>query len=85
MTKKKLDLVVDDFTEKMRARLRDKAKAGFTGWDDPDWDSCDLYRRMQSKVTEVLVRGNNCDPKHLVDIANFAMFLHFKLDESEGA
>jgi len=79
MRSKPLKAAVENFSDVMRARLEEKERDGFAGWNDPAWHTWDISRRMQQKVTEVLIAGDNADPKDLVDIANFAMFLHRKL------
>lgn len=51
----------------MTARLTEKRRQGFSGWEDPDQcDTTDLAWRMLDSL-----RGGR-----LVDAANFAMMLH---------
>jgi len=78
MSKQKLTVAFEKFTEEMRKRLREKQREGFQGWDDIDFEAWDIPRRLHDKALDVLLAGEKCDKKDLVDIANFAMFLHGK-------
>lgn len=80
MAKQKLTVALEEFTEEMRKRLGEKQREGFEGWDDADFDSWDIPRRLHDKTLEVLLAGRKSYSKDLVDIANFAMFLHRKLN-----
>jgi hypothetical protein len=60
---------VDEFAEKMKARLLRKYRQGFRGWDTGQYDDS-IAHRMSEKAMR-----KNCSKKSLVDIANFAMML----------
>jgi len=72
------------FAEKMLARMEEKAAAGYTGWDYPAFGSCDVPRKMHEKAASVCLFGETSDPKDLVDIANYAMMLHYRLKKIQG-
>ena len=63
------DKAVNDFAEAMRNKLAEKRQEGRSGWED-----CDPAN-LAEMLIEHLQKG---DP---VDIANFAMFLHFCADD----
>lgn len=71
MRSKKLNVVFDKFTSKMRKRLNKKEHEGFTGWDN-----IELYDDFINRATKKL---NNifADEKTFVDVANLAMFLAY--------
>lgn len=79
MAKQKLTKAHEEFSRKMMQRLRDKERQGWAGWDEIDFNAFDIPRRLQEKSLDVLL--GECSHKDLVDIANFAMFLHWKLDK----
>jgi len=61
-------------------RLMEKAAEGFSGWDDPD-DVPDgaLLKRLRAKAEIALRPGEEGRAlAHLVDIANFALFLWWR-------
>jgi hypothetical protein len=62
--RKALEACVDDFAEKMKAKLIQKNLEGKAGWDDPDWSIEDLKRQLIDHVE----KGD------FVDVANFALF-----------
>lgn len=65
----RIDSAVDEFAERMKARLREKAAAGWYGWDDSARAE-QAYTDMLGHAAGVkLARGQE------VDIANYAMFL----------
>ncbi len=69
-----LDALVDAFAEEMKAKLREKAQGGYTGWDDPDWAVSERPLDPEDETVwqalhEHVGKG---DP---VDIANFAAFI----------
>lgn len=65
----RLDAEVDKFADQMKARLREKAAAGWDGWDDPS-SAEQAYTDMLGQAAGVkFARGQE------VDIANLAMFL----------
>ena len=74
--KQKLDEALKQFAQAMAARLSEKRRDGFTGWDDGFNSAWDMEHRMVDKVLRVSKEQEQCDPQDLVDIANFAMFLH---------
>ena len=79
MSKQKLTIALEQFAEEMRKRLYRKKKEGFSGWDEGDFEAYEIPRRLHDKAVDLLVNGKDSDPEDLVDIANFAMFLHHKL------
>lgn len=79
MAKQNLTTVHEEFSKKMIERIRAKQRHRFVGWDSEEWDAWGIPRRMLNKSLEVLLKGESCDPKDLIDIANFAMFLHKKV------
>lgn len=81
MAKQKLTIAHEEFSKAMLSRLRQKQRGGFSGWDDEDFNSLNIPRRMHDKSLNVLRSGEKCNPQDLLDIANFAMFLHNKIKE----
>jgi hypothetical protein len=79
MAKQKLTIATEQFTKAMRSRLQEKRLQGFAGWDISDFHGWNIPRRLHDKALNVLIDGADTDPVELVDIANFAMFLHWKL------
>lgn len=66
-----LDEALDEFKNDMRARLYEKVKQGYKGWDDPSIDA-HIMKNLYHDVHELVDKG---DKLHLHDIANRAMFL----------
>lgn len=65
----RLDDLVDRFSAAMKARLREKAEAGWTGWDDPV-SAQEIYTSMLAQGAGVpMAFGQE------VDIANLSMML----------
>lgn len=79
MAKQTLTAAVDKFVGEMKARLNEKKREGFTGWDEGTFCSCDIPRRLHDKTLTILYEEENCNPDDLIDIANFAMMLHKKI------
>lgn len=65
-----LDNAVDEFAAAMKARLRSKARAGWTGWDR--MGRAELGGRLLNNAASGAVKG---DQKSLVDAANLAMMI----------
>jgi len=73
----KLIGAVDAFAAEMKARLIEKAKKGYKGWDKPD--VLDLIRRKFNEHSVLLLFGNKDEAKrHAVDTANLAMMLWYQ-------
>ena len=64
----RLSRVVDDFTEEMKARLREQAIKGYRGWDDPE-----NYRQILAMMME----HASVSLGQEVDAANLAMILWY--------
>jgi hypothetical protein len=62
----RLDQAVDDFASEMKARLREQARKGYRGWDDPE-----NYQR----IVEMMVKHAAVAAGEEVDVANLAMIL----------
>jgi DNA relaxase NicK len=62
----RLDHAVDDFASEMKARLREQARKGYRGWDDPE-----NYQR----IVEMMVKHAAVAQGEEVDVANLAMIL----------
>ena len=75
MKSKKLNKVFDDFTANMRKRLNQKEQEGFTGWDKQK----DLFERAIVKLTDPNITKKDC-----VDVANFAMFIAYQINNRKG-
>lgn len=74
----RLEEAVNEFSEKMKARLIEKAKEGWRGWDDPA-ASNEIYTTMLAHAAGVpLAEGQE------VDVANFAMML-WRLNRVRGS
>lgn len=82
-----LERAVNDFAEAMKARLRAKAKEGFTGWDCDALGQHDVPNRLLGKAAKVYALTSTCTDHYavrsigmntLVDIANFAMILWYR-------
>lgn len=63
---KEYEKAIDEFAEKMKAKMRDKEKRGYKGWDDPNEFSA---RGISKMLIKHVAKG---DP---VDVANFCMML----------
>lgn len=63
---KKLEHVVDNFSEEMKKKLREKYSEGFYGWDDPN--NKDLIKHELKIHIEK-------DGEQYIDIANLSMML----------
>jgi hypothetical protein len=83
MAKQKLTASVDEFSSAMLKRLREKQRQGFTGWDKSEFKALKLHRRLHEKATDVIEKGENSDPRDLIDIANFAMMLYKRLNNTK--
>lgn len=66
---RRLDAVVDKFTVVMKARLAEKAREGWSGWDDPA-SKDKIYTAMLAQGAGVKYAKDQ-----EVDIANLAMML----------
>ena len=66
-----LEQAVDEFAEAMKARLRSKAKQGWSGWQGMGLG--DLGERLLMNAAKGAING---DRKSLVDVANLAMMIH---------
>lgn|GEM_PF-1486003 len=65
----RLNAAVDQFAAAMKARLAEKARAGWTGWDDPA-NVSEIYTALLAHAAGVpMAAGQE------VDVANFAMML----------
>lgn len=67
-----IGLGVEHFSIEMAARMVQKMREGFTGWDDPTADD-DIEDRLLAKAA--LVKVDMAEAKDLIDIANYAMIL----------
>lgn len=65
-----LDKAVDEFAAEMKARLRAKAKVGWSGWRTANKD--DLGPRLLMNAARGATTG---DKKSLVDVATLAMMI----------
>ncbi len=81
--KQKLDEALKEFAQAMAGRLNEKRRDGFAGWDDGFNSAWDMEHRMGTKVLRVIKEQEQCDPQDLVDIANFAMFLHHSVTQMQ--
>lgn len=61
---------VDRIAMKMKAKFRQKAVQGYTGWDDPYYKSV-----IKSKLTKHVNRYRKGDEGQLIDIMNLTAFL----------
>ena len=74
--------VANSFLGQMQARLIQKMAAeGFEGWEM--WPKHHLIRRLQTKAKKVSMTTGSERRKHLVDIANFAMMIHYQEEAEE--
>lgn len=76
----KLNNAVNDFSEKMKDRLTEKAAKGYRNWDVNSKES--LYEGLMEKFEKI----KRCsipedEAKCLIDIANFAMFINKAITE----
>jgi hypothetical protein len=65
----RLNTAVDQFAAAMKARLAEKAKEGWSGWDDPS-NVSDIYTALLAHAAGVPLAA-----RQEVDVANFAMML----------
>jgi len=72
---------VDRFAEAMKARMIQKHKQGFHGWDCGSFHTHDIPGRLLTKAAQIVTLGHKTPAKSLVDIANFAMMLWLKLNQ----
>lgn len=70
----RLSLVVDDFADEMKARLREQAIKGYRGWDDPE-----NYRRICEMMMEHAAVASGQE----VDAGNLAMILWYLRGKGE--
>lgn len=66
-----LEKAVDEFAEAMKARLRSKAKQGWSGWQH--MGRGELGERLLMNSAKGATKD---DKKSLVDVANLAMMIH---------
>lgn len=59
-----LDALSLDFIAHLRGKLRAKARAGKSGWDDPGWTREDILSQLIQHI----------DKGDMLDVAAFAMF-----------
>ena len=72
----KLEKALDWFTKKMKDKLIEQYKAGKRGWDDKRFvDTNKAYRAMVSCMEKTKYKN---DPKQMIDVANFAMFIAYR-------
>ena len=62
--------MVDFFAEKMKRRLREKSRNGWSGWDEDWFHEGEITERIKGQATR-----DSIDP---VDIANYCAFLDLK-------
>ena len=73
----KLNLAVDWFAAAMKERLAQKAREGFTGWDE----ACpvqEIKNRIADKVLQIKTENRSPAARHATDIANLAMMIWFR-------
>lgn len=75
---KRLDDIVEMFTQAMKERLADQYERGRRGWNDPGWIINGDAKRRILKNVEV------GDRQSLADAANLAMFIWWHLGNSTG-
>jgi hypothetical protein len=63
----KLEMMIDAFAQAMKKKLRQKARAGYSGWDSAS------IERLEQKMVDHVSRGAGQE----VDIANFAAMLWY--------
>ena len=91
MGKTRLDKMVDAFAEKMKKRLRKKARDGWTGWDDKMFHEGEITNRIQRQVVRIgwslkeasierEIEWRKIDP---IDLANYCAFLNLKQEDGE--
>jgi len=73
---RKLNGALNDFSAQMRLRLEEKVKEGYTGWDDPNHFDA-MKGRLFDKAADII--SGTYSESHLIDIANYAMFLRWQL------
>ncbi len=63
---------VDEFADEMKKKLCEKAYSGYTGWNDPEFEST-IADKLDKHFTRLMVG----DKGHSIDVANLVMMLHF--------
>lgn len=86
LEEKKLHDAVDKFADAMKKRLSQKYNQGFEGWEKVDFRKSFAWRMFDKSVivlkeVEEFVIHCGCDTQ-CVDIANFAMMIHFHENQS---
>ena len=69
------------FLAELQARLIQKEAEGFYGWKT--WPKHRLIRRLQTKAKKLSTTSGAERRKHLVDIANLAMMIHYQEEVEE--
>ena len=70
LEEQKLIQAVNDFGMKMRIRLLEKLKDGYTGWDRPKIEKRTTEADLTLRAITCIMSGK------YVDVANLAMFLY---------
>ncbi|RLD00688.1 MAG: hypothetical protein DRI46_06760 [Chloroflexi bacterium] len=77
---RKIQRAIDLFATQMKIRMENKfVEEGFTGWDNPAYLPS-IRSRLQRKAAKILL--NQDYPLDVIDIANFAMIIHFNENDS---
>lgn len=89
MSRTRLDKMVDDFAEKMKKRLREKSRDGWTGWDSDEFHEGEIKHRIMRQIfvfPERVEKDTNHPPRTIdpVDLANYCAFLELKRNALEG-
>ena len=77
----KLNQAVDEFAAAMKARLAEKEKEGYTGWDGEHSES-DLCDQIMTDADDILSGTADEDTTVAVDIANPAMMIFWRRKHS---
>jgi len=72
---------VDEFAAAMKARLAEKEKEGYTGWDGEHSES-DLCDQIMTDADDILSGTADEDTTVAVDIANRAMMIFWRRKHS---
>lgn len=88
MSRTRLDKMVDAFAEKMKRRLRQKSRDGWSGWDEEWFDEDEIKERIYnqthvevtSSAVPKLMERKLIDP---IDLANYCAFLDMKRADKE--
>ncbi len=76
-----LSAAVNDFSEKMKNRLHEKAAIGKSGWNnDSSGDLCVTLRKKMEEYNNPALTKLEAKTK-LVDIANFCLMVHLAIEE----